>query len=250
MNQKKDFIIGDVGFNAITIPKLFSQLTNKINISKGYITVSGASGVVESQNSALVKKAHNESMFTVPDGMPIVWIGKSKGFNLERCYGPELMEFFLKESSNKPYKHFLYGGKTGVANLLKDRIHKKFSNVNIVGTYTPPFRALNSQEESELISIVNQVKPDFFWVGISCPKQEIFMNQMISKLDVKYMFGVGYAFDVLSGLASRTPKFVQRIGMEWFYRMVKDPFRLTKRYLYIVPFFIFVYLKENFFNSK
>ena len=98
MNQKKDFIIGDVGFNAITIPKLFSELINKINISKGYITVSGASGVVESQNSALVKKAHNESMFTVPDGMPIVWIGKSKGFNLERCYGPELMEFFLKET--------------------------------------------------------------------------------------------------------------------------------------------------------
>ena len=250
MNQNKDFIVGDIGFNAITIPKLFAQLTDKQNVSKGYITVSGASGVVESYHSKLIKRVHKESMFTVPDGMPIVWIGKSKGFDIERCYGPELMEYFLKQSSNQPYKHFFYGGKPGVASLLKDKIHESFGQVNIVGTYTPPFRPLNNKEELELISIVNKVKPDFFWVGISCPKQEIFMNEMIHRLNVRYMFGVGYAFDVLSGKAFKTPKFIQKIGMEWFFRMIKDPLRLSKRYLYIVPAFIFIHLKNLVLKKK
>ena len=242
MNNKKDFYIGNVGFNAITIPKLFDLLTQ--NSLKGYITVSGVSGVIESKDSEIAKKAHNESLFTVPDGMPIVWIGKRRGFELDRCYGPDLMEYFLKKSVNQPYKHFLYGGKPGIVELIKDRINKSFGNVNIVGMYTPPFRKLNSQEQISFINEVNQKKPDFLWVGIGCPKQEIFMNEMIKKLDVKYMLGVGYAFDLLSGKASKTPKFIQKIGMEWFFRLIKDPIRLCRRYFYIVPAFIFGNFKD------
>jgi len=250
MNHNKDFTVGDIGFNAITIPKLFAQLTDIDQKIKGYITVSGASGVVESYNSNLVRKAHNESTFTVPDGMPIVWIGKNKGFDLERCYGPDLMEFFLKNSTNKPYKHFFYGGKPNVAQLLKEKVKKLYNPINIVGTYTPPFRALNQKEEQDFIDKVNKLKPDFLWVGISCPKQEIFMNQMINKLDVKYMFGVGYAFDILSGKAFKTPKIIQKIGMEWFFRMIKDPIRLFRRYFYIVPFFIFIHFKNVLLRKK
>ncbi len=245
MNNLKDFTVGGVNFNAITIPKLFNQLTNKNNQTRGYITVSGASGVVESYDSELIKKAHNESLYTVPDGMPIVWIGKSLKLPIERCYGPDLMRYFMEKSAGKNYKHFFYGGKPKIASLLKQKVEEKYGNVNIVGTYTPPFRTLNSQEENELINFVNEVKPDFFWVGISCPKQELFMNKMIEKLNVKYMFGVGYAFDVLSGKALYTPKFIQKIGMEWFYRMIKDPLRLTQRYLYIVPKFILIFLKDK-----
>lgn len=243
MNKNKDFTVGGVGFNAINIPDLFCKLVGN-NKSKGYITVSGVSGVMESYHSEKVKQCHNKSMFTVPDGMPIVWIGKRRGFELERCYGPDLMEYFFKNSTNKHYKHFLYGGKPGVASLLKTKMNEFYGPVNIVGTYTPPFRPLNENEELDLIKIVHKLKPDFFWVGISCPKQEIFMKNMIRKLDVRYMFGVGYAFDVLSGQASRTPRFIQKIGMEWFYRLIKDPFRLWKRYLYMVPAFIIFHFKD------
>tara|TARA_Y100001935_G_scaffold99467_1_gene82762 strand:+ start:1412 stop:2155 length:744 start_codon:yes stop_codon:yes gene_type:complete len=241
---KKDFNIGGVEFNAITIPKLFSQLTNNNFNSKGYITVSGVSGIMESYHSEPIKNYHNESIYTVPDGMPVVWIGKRRGLSLERCYGPSLMEYFLKNSQNTNYKHFFYGGKPGVADLLKQKIEETHESINVVGTYTPPFRPLNEQEEQDLISLVNEVKPDFFWVGISCPKQEAFMNQMINKLNVKYMFGVGYAFDVLSGKASKTPKIIQEIGMEWFYRLMKDPMRLWKRYLYMVPAFLIIHFKD------
>ena len=178
--------------------------------------------------------------------MPIVWIGKSLNLEIERCYGPDLMRYFMAKSSGKDYKHFFYGGKPKIAPLLKQKVEEKYGPVNIVGTYTPPFRSLNSDEEMELINLVNEVKPDFFWVGISCPKQEIFMNAMINKLNVKYMFGVGYAFDVLSGEAVNTPKFIQTIGMEWLYRMINDPLRLTKRYLYIVPKFISIFLRDKF----
>tara|TARA_Y100001935_G_scaffold250652_1_gene251147 strand:- start:11484 stop:12224 length:741 start_codon:yes stop_codon:yes gene_type:complete len=242
MNKKKDFYVGSIGFNALSIPKLFDLLIEK-NL-KGYITVSGVSGVIESKNSDIANKAHNESLFTVPDGMPIVWIGKRRGFDLQRCYGPELMEFFLKKSVNKPYKHFLYGGKPGMVDEIKEKVKRSFGDVNFVGSYTPPFRKLNSKEETLLINVVNQTKPDFFWVGIGCPKQEIFMNEMINKLDVKYMLGVGYAFDLLSGRAKKTPKFIQKIGMEWFFRLIKDPTRLWKRYFYIVPAFIFGNFKD------
>ena len=241
---KKDFNIGGVEFNAITIPKLFSQLTNNNFNSKGYITVSGVSGIMESYHSEPIKNYHNESIYTVPDGMPVVWIGKRRGLSLERCYGPSLMEYFLKNSQNTNYKHFFYGGKPGVADLLKEKIEDTYESINVVGTYTPPFRPLNENEEQDLISLVNEVKPDFFWVGISCPKQEAFMNQMINKLNVKYMFGVGYAFDVLSGKASKTPKIIQEIGMEWFYRLMKDPMRLWKRYLYMVPAFLIIHFKD------
>lgn len=241
---KKDFNIGGVEFNATTISKLFSRLTNNNFNSKGYITVSGVSGIMESYHSESVKNYHNESIYTVPDGMPVVWIGKRRGLSLERCYGPSLMEYFLENSQGTNYKHFFYGGKPGVADLLREKVEDTYESINVVGTYTPPFRPLNENEEQDLISLVNDVKPDFFWVGISCPKQEAFMNQMINKLNVKYMFGVGYAFDVLSGKASKTPKFIQEIGMEWFYRLIKDPIRLWKRYLYIVPAFLIIHFKD------
>lgn len=241
---KKDFNVGGVEFNAITIPKLFSQLTNSNFKQKGYITVSGVSSIMEAYHSEQIKNYHDESLYTVPDGMPIVWIGKRRGLKLERCYGPSLMEYFLKKSQNTEHKHFFYGGKPKVADLLKQKIEETYGPINIVGTYTPPFRPLNQNEEKNLINLVNEVKPDFFWVGISCPKQETFMNEMIDKLNVKYMFGVGYAFDVLSGQASKTPRFIQEIGMEWFYRLVKDPIRLWKRYLYNVPAFIILHYKD------
>ena len=111
---KKDFNIGGVEFNAITKPKLISQLNNNNFNYKGYITVSGVSGIMESYHSELIKNYHNESIYTVPDGMPVVWIGKRRGLSLERCYGPSLMEYFLENNQNTNYKHFFYGGKPGV----------------------------------------------------------------------------------------------------------------------------------------
>ena len=121
---------------------------------------------------------------------------------------------------------------------LKTNMENLFNGIDIVGTYCPPFRPLKDFEENELISLVNTLKPDIIWVGLSTPKQEIFMNNYISKLDCKLMFGVGAAFDYHTDSLIIAPKWVQNIGCEWLFRLILEPKRLWKRYLDIVPRFI------------
>src|SRR4030042_6271378 len=109
------------------------------------------------------------------------------------------MVALCKLSVTKGYSHFLYGGDTGVAEELRRRLNEKFPGIKIVGTFTPPFRPLNQAEEEKLVAQVAQVKPDIFWVGLGCPKQERFMGAYFPKLDTKVMLGVGAAFDIHTG---------------------------------------------------
>jgi N-acetylglucosaminyldiphosphoundecaprenol N-acetyl-beta-D-mannosaminyltransferase len=171
--------------------------------------------------------------------MPIVWVGRIYGFTqIGRVYGPDLMYEICKVSIEKKYTHFLYGGKPGVADLLRINLRNKLPGVHIVGTYTPPFRPLNKYEEESLIQQVKKAKPDFFWVGLSTPKQEKFMANYISKLDTKVMLGVGAAFDIHTGLAKDAPRFIKIISLQWLYRLYQEPRRLWRRYLVNVPLFI------------
>tara|TARA_B100001750_G_scaffold234411_1_gene235748 strand:+ start:1241 stop:2002 length:762 start_codon:yes stop_codon:yes gene_type:complete len=214
-------------------------LKNKNN-KKGYITVTGAHGIIESTKSNYIEKIHNQSLLSIPDGMPLVWISKIKGSKtIARCFGPQVMLELIKKTQNKNIKHFFYGGKSGIANELKDKMLEKFPNSKIVGTFTPPFRELNSEEESKLISCIENCKPDIIWVGLSTPKQEIFMYEYINKLNTKLMMGVGAAFDYHTEKIVIAPRFIQNAGLEWLFRLIIEPKRLFKRYLEIVPKFIY-----------
>ena len=134
-------------------------------------------------------------------------------------------------SAGEGYTHFLYGGKPGVVEQLKNVLTSRFPEINIVGTYTPPFRPLTASEERELQETVARVRPDFFWVGLSTPKQEYFMDQYVRKLDTRIMVGVGAAFDYLVGLIKDAPEWVRNAGLQWAHRLIQDPRRLWKRYL-------------------
>lgn len=183
--------------------------------------------------------------------MPLVYLSKLKGSkNISRCFGPEAMELILKDEVLSSKKHFFYGGNDGVAKRLMEKLKITY-NTNGVGYYTPPFRPLNSTEISELKNQVNQLKPDIIWVGISCPKQELFMYEFFNKLDVKFMFGVGAAFDYhLDGLKP-APKVIQLLALEWLFRLIQEPRRLFKRYFNIVPKFLilsFIDLLKFYFS--
>ena len=191
-----------------------------------------------------IKKAHNNSLLTIPDGMPLVYLSKFKGStNISRCFGPATMKLILEDKELTRKKHFFYGGNIGVAEKLLNKLKNKY-NTNGIGYYTPPFRPLNSQEINDLREKVNSLKPDIIWVGISCPKQELFMYDFFNQLDVKFMFGVGAAFDYHLDDLKPAPKIIQTLALEWLFRLIQEPKRLFKRYLNIVPKFLFLSLVD------
>ncbi len=215
--------------------------TNK----KTYVCVTGVHGVIESQKDAVLKKILNNAGMCVPDGLPLVWVGKYYGFKkMSQVRGSDFMLDVLNLSNKKGYSNFFYGGKDGVPEILKDIMQKRFPNLKISGTYSPPFRPLNKIEERNLKKEIDLIAPDIFWVGLSTPKQEKWMFEYIGKLNTKIMIGVGAAFDFHSGKIKEAPKMIQKIGLEWFFRMCSEPKRLFKRYGYIVPAFLILILGQ------
>ena len=207
-----------------------------------YVCVTPIHGVMECQHNPGLRKIFNSSGMTTPDGMGIVWLLKLKGFHeVSRVYGPDLMRAVCERSVNGGnYKHFLYGGDEGVARKLADNLEKYCPGIQIVGAYTPPFRPLTAEEDHEVIQMINSSKADIVWVGISTPKQELWMAEHFGKLDAPVMVGVGAAFDFLSGVKPQAPRWIQRIGMEWLFRLLSEPRRLWRRYAQYPFFFILV----------
>ena len=205
----------------------------------GYICVTGVHGVMEAQEDAGFKKILNGAFLCTPDGMPMVWAGKLAGHReMRRVYGPDLMLDVCAWSETSGCRHFFYGGADGVAELLAQKLKVKFPKLAVVGTFMPPFRALNADEERTLAEQIRAARPDILWVGLSTPKQEKFMAEYLPKLGVTLMIGVGAAFDFHSGRVRQAPRWMQRSGLEWFYRLGCEPRRLARRYFRNNPLFL------------
>jgi N-acetylglucosaminyldiphosphoundecaprenol N-acetyl-beta-D-mannosaminyltransferase len=229
-----------VGISAINLNSAVAAVGAAIEERrKGYICVTGVHGVTEAQEDPAFRRILNHAFLNTPDGMPMVWMGKLQGFpEMDRVYGPDLMLRVCELSVVRGYKHFFYGGGPGVAEALKERLQQRFPKLQVVGTYTPPFRPLDQQEEADLQRQIAALKPDAFWVGLSTPKQEKFMAQYWEKLDATLFFGVGAAFDFHAGRVRQAPRWMQRSGLEWLFRLGCEPRRLWKRYLRNNPLFV------------
>ena len=204
-----------------------------------YVCVTGVHGVMEAQKDARFMEIQNRSALTVPDGMPLVWVGKLRGHEtIERVYGPDLMLAVCRLSQFSGHTHFLFGGKPGIAQQLRAVLEKRFPGLAVVGTYTPPFRPMNAAEQAELIAAVNRSQPDFLWVGLSTPKQERFMAEYAGRLRAGLLIGVGAAFDVHTGNLKDSPAFLKQAGLQWLHRLYQEPRRLWKRYLINNPKFL------------
>ncbi|HWB60925.1 MAG TPA: WecB/TagA/CpsF family glycosyltransferase [Chthoniobacteraceae bacterium] len=207
--------------------------------AKGYICVTGVHGVMEAQESADFRHVLNRAFLNTPDGMPMVWMGKLRGkAAMSRVYGPDLMHEVFTWSRESGCRHFFYGGQPGVAEELKRNMEAKYPGAVVCGVYTPPFRPLNADEEAALIATMAKLRPDIIWVGLSTPKQERFMAEYLPKLDTALMVGVGAAFDFYAGRTRQAPRWIQRSGFEWLYRLSQEPGRLWKRYLKNNPLFV------------
>ncbi len=209
------------------------------------ISATGAHGMVYATKNAAFKTVLHNFYLNLPDGMPGVWIGRLKGAKqMKRCYGPDFFRDLMIASASRPVKHFFCGGKEGVAGELKMQCQNKFRNYNIVGTFCPPFREMTNEEMIELGSKIDQSQADIVWIGLSTPKQEQFALRLKQYINTHFIITVGAAFDFHTDKVQQAPSWIQKIGMEWFFRLTKEPKRLFKRYLEIVPLFIYYNFKE------
>lgn len=205
----------------------------------GYICVTGVHGVMEAQRDLSLRDILNQGMMNLPDGMPMSWVGRLQGFaDMDRVFGPDFMKEFCRLSQHRSYRHFLYGGEPGVAERLKEMLEAQFPGLQIVGTFTPPFRPLAPEEEDELLEQVHSSQPHIMWVGLSTPKQERFMARYVDRLQVPLLVGVGAAFDYHTGRIRDCSPWIKRAGLQWLHRLLQDPRRLWRRYLRNNPVFI------------
>jgi N-acetylglucosaminyldiphosphoundecaprenol N-acetyl-beta-D-mannosaminyltransferase len=231
-----------VGISAISMTQAVGQTFAFLETRrKAYICVTGVHGIMEAQIDEEFRSILNSSFLTTPDGMPTVWLGRHLGFDkMTRVYGPELMLELCAASIEKGYRHFLYGGKPGVAEDLERNLSARFAGIQIAGSYTPPFRPLIPEEELELERLLHHGQVDILWCGLSTPKQERFMAKYIGRLPVKLMVGVGAAFDINSGHLRDAPQWMKRSGLQWLFRMIAEPRRLAGRYLRNNPRFLWL----------
>jgi N-acetylglucosaminyldiphosphoundecaprenol N-acetyl-beta-D-mannosaminyltransferase len=208
-------------------------------------------------NNKTLLNLHHKANMILPDGMPLVWIGKRRGFGnrMGRTCGPDVLDAVCAASRNTPLRHFFYGGKLGVAETMANLLSVKYPGLNVVGTFSPPMREIDDQFELSTegmaeIEMIKQAKPDFIWIGISSPKQEYWMMQAASHFTKGVFVGIGAAFDFHAGTVKRAPIWMQKNGLEWLYRLWSEPARLWKRYLVLVPKFVFRLVFNNNFKSQ
>jgi len=229
-----------VGISAINLESAVAIIGHALDErTRGYVCVTGVHGVTEARSDPAFRAILNEAFLNTPDGMPMVWMGKLRGFRqMGRVYGPDLMLAVCGHAGFRGLTHFLYGGAPGVAEELKRRLEQKFPGLRIAGALSPPFRPLRPIEEEDLAARVKALRPDIFWVGLSTPKQEKFMAQYWQRLEATLFFGVGAAFDFHAGRLRQAPRWMQRSGLEWLFRLGCEPRRLSKRYLKNNPLFL------------
>jgi len=240
MNPPSRVNVLGVGVHALNLPLAVEVMGEAIKKrSKGYICVTGVHGVSEAQSDPAFRAILNGAFLNTPDGMPMVWIGRWSGFrNMKRVYGPDLLIEVCRASETAGWRHFFYGGAPGTAESLASTLQARFPRLQVVGTHTPPFRPLTPDEMRDLQAIISAARPDIIWVGLSTPKQERFMAETLSQFDVPIMVGIGAAFDLVSGKVRQSPRWIQRSGFEWLYRLIQEPRRLWKRYLKNNPLFV------------
>jgi len=209
-----------------------------------YVCITGAHGVMESRRDEGLRRVLNDAGMVTADGMPLVWFSRLiHRAPAERVYGPDLMRALTAISTERGYRHFYYGGPPGVAETLKAAVETRYPGVVVAGTYSPPFRELTPEEDANVVAAINAVRPDIVWIGLSTPKQEFWMARHLGRIQAPVMIGVGAAFDFLAGTKRQAPRWMQRSGLEWLFRLVTEPRRLWRRYFYIVPGFALLTLR-------
>jgi len=215
-----------------------------------YVCVANVHMAVEAHDNPDFQEVVNCADIVTPDGMPLVKALKLLyGIEQERVAGPDLMPDLLKAAEKEGLRVYFYGSTQEVLDAILEKIKREFPNLKVAGVYSPPFRPLSEEELDKIAEEINSVSPNIVFVSLGCPKQEKWMAYMKGKIN-SVMLGVGAAFPIYAGLQKRAPKVMQKLALEWFYRLLQEPRRLFKRYFYTNTKFLFLLLKELLRRGK
>jgi N-acetylglucosaminyldiphosphoundecaprenol N-acetyl-beta-D-mannosaminyltransferase len=208
--------------------------------ARAYLTAAAVNLVMSAREDPEARAAVLGATLAVPDGQPLVWALRALGHrSATRVYGPDLMAAFCARAARAGTLMYLYGGRSPEAlKLLEDRLRERFAGLRIAGAQSPPFRELSAAEEDEVVAAINSSGAAVVWVGTGQPKQEKWMHRMRPRLSAPLLVGVGAAFDFHAGLVPQAPRWLQRAGLEWAYRLAHEPRRLWRRYSRQNPRFI------------
>lgn len=239
-NRPRVNILG-VGISAINLQQAVQSVEGWIAARDAqYVNVCTVHTIMECQRDARLRRAVNASGLSTPDGMPLVWLGLLQGHrHVSRVYGPDLMLALCERSAATGNRHFFYGGAPGVADVLAGRLKARYPRLIVSGTYSPPYRPVDAEEDSEVLEAINAAAPDIVWVGLGTPKQDYWVSRHRGRLNAPVLIAIGAAFDFHAGLMPQAPRWMQRSGLEWLFRLMKEPRRLAFRYLVYNPLFVF-----------
>jgi N-acetylglucosaminyldiphosphoundecaprenol N-acetyl-beta-D-mannosaminyltransferase len=206
--------------------------------SSRYVCIATVNNIMEAWDSREFKIVMNEADLVTPDGMPLVWGLKMLGYRkASRVYGPDLTPIVLQMATENRIPVGFYGSSQAVLDRLKAVITRRFPAIEIAYMFSPPFRPLTSEEDEEIVAAINRSGARILFIGLNTPKQDFWMAAHRGRVQA-VMLGVGAAFDFLAGTKTQAPRWMMRVGLEWFYRLVTEPRRLWKRYLKHNPRFV------------
>jgi N-acetylglucosaminyldiphosphoundecaprenol N-acetyl-beta-D-mannosaminyltransferase len=215
-----------------------------------YICAANVHMVMEAHDSPTYQQVINEADLVTSDGMPLVWMLRLLGYpHQERVYGPTLTEKLLQKASEESIPIGFFGSTPEVLRILVTNVKKEYPKVDIVYAYSPPFKRISDEEDLEITKRINLSGARILFIGLGCPKQEYWMHAHRGKVQA-VMLGVGAAFDFLARTKPQAPLWIQKIGLEWLFRLLTEPKRLWKRYFINNPRFIFLALKQLLTISK
>lgn len=232
LSEKKQNILG-VRFDLVGYESAFKTIeTWRNNSSRKYITITNPHSVLMCYRDEQMGQATRQAGMTLPDGAGIILGSILLGYkNCGRVTGPTLMLKLCDWGRKYGYRHFFYGGVKGVAEKLAENLSKKYPGLEVAGIHSPPFRPVTEQEDKDIVEKINSSNTDIVWIGLGAPKQEKWMAEHLGRINATAMIGVGAAFDFHSGNVKWSPAWVRKLGLEWTWRLVREPRRMWRRNL-------------------
>ena len=229
-----------VKLNVLTLASAVDEMDAAIaRRERGYVSTCPVYTVMLGHERDDVRAALNGATWATADGVPVMWAQRwLGGRGAERVYGPDLMQALCERSAERGYRQFFLGGGPGVAEQLAANLQRRHPGLMVAGVSCPPFRALSDEEEAALIDSINGSGADIVWVGLGSPKQDLWMARLRARLEAPLLVGVGAAFDFHTGRIAQAPRWMQRSGLEWAFRLASEPRRLWRRYLIYNPKFV------------
>ncbi len=213
-----------------------------------YVTSPNVDILIRYRRDREFARYYDEDALCLADGVPIMWAANFLGTPLkEKISGSDLVPKVCELANRKGYKIFFMGGRPGAADAAKAKLLETLKDIKIVGTYAPPFGfERDAAELQKIADMVKAAKPDILFVGLGAPKQELWIKRYHEELGVPVSMGVGVTFEFIAGIVKRAPVWMQKVGLEWFWRLCMEPGRLWKRYLIDDTQFFGIILQQKF----